>query len=282
MNVFISYSSKDRDFVLRLYESLRLAKLEVFFDEKELRVGDDIPASLEAALTNATTVIYVMSSSSLKSKWVREELSIAKMRTASEEGLRILPVLIEDVDIPTGVSHIKYADFRNWENTEFYFKSLSVLFLGLGITPITPEPGVSTFAIENYELLSSCNLASRRLFVAIESLIDGYHIAQGYSGIDGLAKQAWDDAVVLGLPTMLASLQIKIDGGEGEIFSSTAKSVGKAISAIEKLKEMRVISSSADMNEFYELKWAFSSTASLTGKFIETVTLHALALLRIG
>jgi hypothetical protein len=111
--VFISHTSKDKPFVEQLAWSLRRFRIDVWYDEWEIAVGDSIVEKIFAGLDASDTLIVVMSPESVTSRWVNEELSVAVMRRLSEASIRILPVLIETCDIPTALRHIRYADFRD-------------------------------------------------------------------------------------------------------------------------------------------------------------------------
>src|SRR5207237_813113 len=63
-------------------------------------------------LAESDTLIVMLSAASVRSRWVREELNSAIMRRLSDNGIRILPILIETCNIPLALKHIKYADFR--------------------------------------------------------------------------------------------------------------------------------------------------------------------------
>ena len=84
----------------KLDASLVLNGVEVFLDERDIKVGESIPARIYDGISKASHIIYVLSNSSVYSSWVNEELDIAKMKQKKDEGFGILPVLIEDIEIP--------------------------------------------------------------------------------------------------------------------------------------------------------------------------------------
>jgi len=135
MYVFISYSSHDRVFVRRLADSLAYYPVPLFLDEREIKVGNNIPSKVYDALEGATHVIFVLSNHSIDSKWAKEEMSVAKMRQLDNKGCHILPVLIDDVAPPASVAHVKYADFRHWEIKESYLQALQDLLTALAVEP---------------------------------------------------------------------------------------------------------------------------------------------------
>jgi hypothetical protein len=133
MYIFLSHSARDKIFVRRIADSLSFYGIPIFFDEREIKVGDNIPEKIYDGLERATHVIYVLSKNSIQSEWVKEELSVAKMKQMDKKGCHILPVLIDDVSPPSSISHIKYADFKNWKLKESYIQSLKELLIPLDV-----------------------------------------------------------------------------------------------------------------------------------------------------
>jgi hypothetical protein len=54
----------------------------------------------------------VLSPAAVRSSWVREELNAALMRQVASAGTFLLPVLVEDCDVPPLLAHRRFADFR--------------------------------------------------------------------------------------------------------------------------------------------------------------------------
>lgn len=131
--VFISYSSVDREFAQSLFHSLEFYGVPLFLDQRNIKVGDSIPGRIYEALDRATHLVHVLSQSSVRSTWVQEELSVAKTKQLANRGCRVLPVLLEDVELPVSLSHIKYCDFRRWKMRDQYSESLQQLLLSLDI-----------------------------------------------------------------------------------------------------------------------------------------------------
>src|SRR5688572_32057567 len=60
MAVFLSYSSRDRIFVTRLADELRLAGIEVWLDEAELRVGDRKSTRLNSSHSQISYAVFCL------------------------------------------------------------------------------------------------------------------------------------------------------------------------------------------------------------------------------
>lgn len=138
LSLFISYSSADKPFVKKLDAALSFNGVPVFLDDRDIAVGDSIPTRIYEGIEQASHLVYVISPRSIESKWVQEELDVAKMRQSQKAGFKILPVLIEDCSLPVGVAHIKYADFRQWEDGESFSKSLHSILAALAARGKSP------------------------------------------------------------------------------------------------------------------------------------------------
>lgn len=98
--VFISYSKKDRPFVIELEKFLASEGIEVWRDEKNLQVGDLIVDTISTAIESSDYIIAVLSKSSVNSKWVERELSWATIKEQEHGKVLVLPIVIEECDIP--------------------------------------------------------------------------------------------------------------------------------------------------------------------------------------
>lgn len=111
--LFISHSHKDRDFAERLARDLIAQSQDVWFDKWEIQPGDSIVSKIfEEGLSNASAFAIVLSKESVRSKWVLEELNIATIRRI-EDLTRVIPLLKEDVEIPSALRSLHWVDMRS-------------------------------------------------------------------------------------------------------------------------------------------------------------------------
>ncbi|WKZ38292.1 MAG: toll/interleukin-1 receptor domain-containing protein [Anaerolineales bacterium] len=120
--VFISYSHADRGFVEKLAHDLARNQILVWWDEWEIKVGDSLLQKIEAGITTTSYLIVVLSSTSVASVWVQEELRAALTRQLQEKRTIVLPVLLDNCEIPLFLRDKRYADFR--DNYDSGFKNL--------------------------------------------------------------------------------------------------------------------------------------------------------------
>jgi len=113
MPVFISYSHQDKDFVDKLAANLVMHKARVWIDRWELNVGDSIIDKIQEAIQESDALIIVISSSSMKSEWCKKELSAGFLRELEEKRVIVLPLLLEECEMPIFLKGKQYADFRD-------------------------------------------------------------------------------------------------------------------------------------------------------------------------
>jgi hypothetical protein len=161
MKAFISHSSKDKEFVLRLATDLRTREgIDAWLDQWEINPGDRIPEKIEEGLTEADVFILVLSPDSVNSRWVEYErqtwliMQIDEEKRAKEESRpparRLIPVLYRDCQKPAflqPIHHVRITD----QDYEDGFKQLVSAILWVSKKPplkeeirlpVVPEPGV--------------------------------------------------------------------------------------------------------------------------------------------
>lgn len=104
-SVFLSHSSEDKPFVRELATRLILYGVKVWLDEADF-------------------FAVVLSGNSINSEWVQKELQAAMQKELSKRKVVVLPLLLEDVDIPTFLRDKVYADFRKPEKFDDSFRKL--------------------------------------------------------------------------------------------------------------------------------------------------------------
>jgi len=92
MRVFISHSTKDKEFVDKLRDTLIVSDIEVFQFETNLKPGDKILSTIKEALRNSDFIIVVLSKESVKSDWVNFEISTVLLNEESKEETLLVPV----------------------------------------------------------------------------------------------------------------------------------------------------------------------------------------------
>lgn len=113
-HIFLSYSRKDADFMLRLKASFAEANLTVWTDEGIDPGTANWKRAIQGAILDAGCLICVLSPDSAESRWVQEELDFAELQEVP-----IFLVLVrgdEKTAIPFGFSTHQWVDLRSEAN----------------------------------------------------------------------------------------------------------------------------------------------------------------------
>lgn len=110
--VFISHSVQDKKFIDKLTNALKNDGVETWRADKEISAGETIQEKINDAISQTDYFIAVLSKNSTSSSWVNFEISAILNREISKQQRIILPVLIEDCDIPFSLKDRLFADFR--------------------------------------------------------------------------------------------------------------------------------------------------------------------------
>ncbi len=110
MNVFISYSQRDKFYAELIATKLREVGHEVWYDTWKLRVGDNLIDKINKGLKEAKALIVIISKHSLRSKWVMHEFSALALGDISGRKGRIIPVLIDNSSVPEYLARYVYVD----------------------------------------------------------------------------------------------------------------------------------------------------------------------------
>lgn len=125
VKVFLSHSSEDKTFALKLANDLRSKGIEVRIGDEVVRVGEPLIRKLTHEIERADFFIVVLSEASVSSDWVTLELDVGMlMELDLKNPGKILPVKLKNCDTPGFLRGRKFADFRN---TADYNDSLNQL-----------------------------------------------------------------------------------------------------------------------------------------------------------
>lgn len=110
--LFISYSHENDAFVNKLFARLLEKRVAVWYDRVRIKVGESLLEKIQGAIQESDFLAVVLSEASVRSAWCNEELKAGLLRQLEERRVVVLPLLMEDCDIPLFLREKKYADFR--------------------------------------------------------------------------------------------------------------------------------------------------------------------------
>ena len=127
--IFLSHNHNDKPFVRELAKYLRQYGIEVWVDEAEIKIGDSLIDKVGKAIKENAYVGVVISRHSVNSTWVERELQIALQREFREKRVVVLPILLDESELPIFLSDKLYANFSAPER---YYTELGRLLDALG------------------------------------------------------------------------------------------------------------------------------------------------------
>lgn len=105
---FISYSRVNKEFASKLAEGLRSAGYSIWFDVFDIPTGSRWDDEVENALRECPIFLVILTPAAIASENVKDEIGYA-----IDHGKRILPVLLENCDVPLRLRRFQYVDFTS-------------------------------------------------------------------------------------------------------------------------------------------------------------------------
>ncbi len=124
---FISYSSKDQDFVKRLYAHLLNENVRCWYAPEKLEIGDEIRPRIDETIRLYDKLLLVLSEHSVASNWVAYE--VKKALDKEPLGLQnvLYPIRIDDAVMHSKQSWVRdilgtltIGDFTRWKEHDAY------------------------------------------------------------------------------------------------------------------------------------------------------------------
>lgn len=177
-NIFMSYSHDDNNWVRNwLLPELEKNGLETHIDYRDFEIGVPSVINMERAVEQCTKTLLV-----LTPNWVRSEFTqFEGIMLQSEDpiGLRkkILPLMLEDCQLPRRLNILTYADFRN--KKEWHFQ------IGRLVQQIKKDFALVESAKPSYPSIAEKNVSVQRLPRT------GYELLGRQKELE-LLNQAWE------------------------------------------------------------------------------------------
>jgi hypothetical protein len=110
-DIFISYAREDKERVRPIVKELEKLGWSLFWDTK-IQPGDNWPIEITEALKSSRCVVVLWSLASVDFKihhWIRAEAEFGR-----KKGI-LVPLLLDEVEIPIEFSHLQAADLSGWK-----------------------------------------------------------------------------------------------------------------------------------------------------------------------
>ena len=147
-NVFLSYRSVNRAWVLNLYDILCQQGCSVFIDQCALKAGDPLIRRLQDALSTSQSGVLVWSRATEDSEWVAREYETLERLATEKKDFIFVPVALDGSKLPAFAGSRIYLDFSSYPDGPNGGELLRLLYALAG-RPLSPE--AADFALEQDE-----------------------------------------------------------------------------------------------------------------------------------
>jgi TIR domain len=113
-NVFLSYRSVNRGWVLNLYDVLTEIGFKVFLDQYVLKAGGSLARTLEDGLESSQAGILIWSTAAQDSEWVRNEYEVLLGKSTSDKQFNFVPIKIDRAPLPAFAKTKLFLDFTDY------------------------------------------------------------------------------------------------------------------------------------------------------------------------
>jgi tetratricopeptide (TPR) repeat protein len=137
-NVFLSYRSINRPWVLHLYDVLNQIGHQVFLDQYELKPGDKLVNKLEKALDKSQAGILIWSTHTGDSEWVQEEYHTLHQLANDKPDFQFIPIKLDKCNLPTFAKNRVFIDFASYPDGPNGGELLRLLHAVVG-QPLSPQ-----------------------------------------------------------------------------------------------------------------------------------------------
>lgn len=191
---FISHSHKDNDIAEKIGRNLMKNGIDTWYDEWEIKPGDSIIKKIyDEGLSNTKNFIVLISNNSVNSKWVKDELEIATIKRINKES-RIIPLIVDECDIPQSISHIKYISLK--DDLDKGIEQLIETILDVSKKPpLGDKPDISGEKINNGLSNDANNVALKIIKDTIEEE-KNYNFNELKEMFPNMTKEDLEDALI--------------------------------------------------------------------------------------
>ena len=123
-DVFLSHSSKDKKVVRPIAKRLRNDGVKVWFDEWEIKPGDNIPSKIEKGLERSRILVLCMSKNAFGSDWATLESQTFRFRDPLNKERRFIPLRLDEELIKGSLGQFLYINWLPENRDQEYSKLL--------------------------------------------------------------------------------------------------------------------------------------------------------------
>jgi tetratricopeptide (TPR) repeat protein len=154
-NVFLSYRSVNRTWVLNLYDILIQAGFSVFMDQFQLSTGDMLNLRLAEGLRRSQAGILIWSHAASDSAWVLQEYQKMENRALENPEFYFVPIRLDATELPGFADNRLFLDFTSYPDGPNGGDLVHLLY---GIVGKPMDAAAVIFANQQEEMARETNL----------------------------------------------------------------------------------------------------------------------------
>src|SRR3954451_18170059 len=113
-DVFISYSSKDKEWVRgELLQRIEKAGLRAFIDYRDFTRGAPSIKEMERGVVECRKTLLILTPDYIESEWAEIEVGMGQTLSPANRDLRMIPLLKTQCDKPLRLAALTHVDFTD-------------------------------------------------------------------------------------------------------------------------------------------------------------------------
>ena len=217
-DVFLSYRSVSRPWVIALYDALRQRDYQVFLDQYSLSAADRLEASLERHLQQSGSGVLIWSSRSEDSEWCQKERIAFSQLESAKPGFQYVVVKLDDADLPLLAKQKLWIDFSGSREGPNGSNLLRLMY-GLQANPLPLEAVTLATEVDQQTTVALARIAAAKEAGDPDALV---HLAASQS-------LAWQSSAQLGSNVAEALIGMKKNDEALAVLDKLLKAFPKSI-----------------------------------------------------
>lgn len=126
--IFLIYAREDLETAKEIAELLRENDLEPWLDVEKITAGQIWSDEIQSALNKSAMALVLLSNNLQNSTYAAKELkaAISSLESSDRMSSPLIPVRIDESEIPPSIAHIQTVDYKQKGAKEFLVRSLKV------------------------------------------------------------------------------------------------------------------------------------------------------------
>jgi len=188
--IFLSYSRHDKELVLKVSRELQSLGHEITVDVDSVLPGQDWRKVLATGLRDSEVYVVFLSRNSLASPSVLSEVGAARAYSEESGRMLLIPVLIEEVQIPSSINDVLVLSALDNDETSIALKIDAAIahFVGTRLAKDDEQESFSKIVEENSAIyIEEAIDLQQKSEKSNRSAATGWYIAGFISLLGGLA-----------------------------------------------------------------------------------------------